>query len=534
MSVPFNQKIRDTFTIFANGEKLYRKNLELAFNALNIRVTFGEIDQIMCAACESNPRFSSDYVTYSEFALVVMEIITHKRNEKPTPTKQKIQQTVSAPGDKKYDVFLGGSCNPTTWRMDTAIPHFEKQGVTFYNPQVDNWYPELMQIEERAKNNSTIKFFVFDNETRALASLVETAFMASIGWRLVVVLHYLPESTEVKIAGEILSKHEVKDLNRGRSFLCDILEKLGVPVFDNLEEALECTCEVIQGRISYARLLGQRKRVVYQYGSWLVELKKIFNKQNPLSRESSPTDESQSPLFELSVIKPQIALTALQEFLQSSSLPSSTRSGIRYLELINCRLTFDMFCLLTAEAVYQTNNSLWSWGVSLLTNFLQYTSAIFKTPTVETPEEVVYQVFLGGSCGETTWREDTAIPLLEAKGMTYYNPQVDSDQWNIRKISEENTIKELSKSTLFVISKDSPSIASMTEASFLIGNRYNLYLVIEDLEISENGIPYEMTALSQKDNKRARSYIRDTARFHKVPVFSTINEAISAILTDKK
>lgn len=34
----------------------------------------------------------------------------------------------------KCDVFLGGSCNPTTWRTDTAIPELEKQGITFYNP----------------------------------------------------------------------------------------------------------------------------------------------------------------------------------------------------------------------------------------------------------------------------------------------------------------------------------------------------------------------------------------------------------------
>lgn len=32
------------------------------------------------------------------------------------------------------EVFLGGSCNPTTWRTDTAIPELKKHGITFYNP----------------------------------------------------------------------------------------------------------------------------------------------------------------------------------------------------------------------------------------------------------------------------------------------------------------------------------------------------------------------------------------------------------------
>lgn len=31
-------------------------------------------------------------------------------------------------------VFLGGSCNPTTWRVDIAIPMLKKMGITYYNP----------------------------------------------------------------------------------------------------------------------------------------------------------------------------------------------------------------------------------------------------------------------------------------------------------------------------------------------------------------------------------------------------------------
>lgn len=32
------------------------------------------------------------------------------------------------------EVFLGGSCNPTTWRADVAIPTLDKLGISFYNP----------------------------------------------------------------------------------------------------------------------------------------------------------------------------------------------------------------------------------------------------------------------------------------------------------------------------------------------------------------------------------------------------------------
>lgn len=32
------------------------------------------------------------------------------------------------------EVFLGGSCNPTTWRADVAIPTLKDLGISFYNP----------------------------------------------------------------------------------------------------------------------------------------------------------------------------------------------------------------------------------------------------------------------------------------------------------------------------------------------------------------------------------------------------------------
>ena len=32
------------------------------------------------------------------------------------------------------EVFLGGSCNPTTWRADVAIPTLNQLGISFYNP----------------------------------------------------------------------------------------------------------------------------------------------------------------------------------------------------------------------------------------------------------------------------------------------------------------------------------------------------------------------------------------------------------------
>lgn len=75
-------------------------------------------------------------------------------------------------------MFLGGSCNPTTWRLDTAIPTLHNAAITYFNPQVDEWFPELIEIEEQAKMAATLQLFVVDNQTRAISSMVEIAYLA--------------------------------------------------------------------------------------------------------------------------------------------------------------------------------------------------------------------------------------------------------------------------------------------------------------------------------------------------------------------
>ena len=50
----------------------------------------------------------------------------------------------SRPEATQSEIFLGGSCNPTTWRKDTVIPLLEKTGVSYYNPQVDAWHEGLI------------------------------------------------------------------------------------------------------------------------------------------------------------------------------------------------------------------------------------------------------------------------------------------------------------------------------------------------------------------------------------------------------
>lgn len=103
------------------------------------------------------------------------------------------------------EVFLGGSCNPTTWRADVAIPTLNQLGISFYNPQVSDWTPDLIELEHRAKEKARVLFFVMDSETRASAGAIEAAHIAGQNTKqLVVVLH--PYKPDQKILNEPISK----------------------------------------------------------------------------------------------------------------------------------------------------------------------------------------------------------------------------------------------------------------------------------------------------------------------------------------
>ncbi|MPC67544.1 hypothetical protein E2C01_061721 [Portunus trituberculatus] len=50
------------------------------------------------------------------------------------------------------------------------------------------------------------------------------------------------------VDGEQLSRQALKDYNRGRSYLTDQASKDGIPVFSDIQEAVECAVSKAQAR----------------------------------------------------------------------------------------------------------------------------------------------------------------------------------------------------------------------------------------------------------------------------------------------
>ena len=70
-------------------------------------------------------------------------------------------------------VFLGGTCNESTWR-DELIPKLEEIDFNYFNPVVEDWSPECQDIKNKKKqNNCNIHLYVITNKMKGVFSIAE-------------------------------------------------------------------------------------------------------------------------------------------------------------------------------------------------------------------------------------------------------------------------------------------------------------------------------------------------------------------------
>jgi len=149
----------------------------------------------------------------------------------------------------RQTVFLGGSCNPTTWRHDVAIPLLIANRVGFYNPQVDDWDEGLVTLEAAAKEESEHLLFVIDNQTRGIASIAEAGVCIGAGRTV----HLVLQEFEGDAVNGILPA-EFRDLNRGRAYLrgmaTDPKTRRNAVVYGSVEEAVRGVIAAVRAAAS--------------------------------------------------------------------------------------------------------------------------------------------------------------------------------------------------------------------------------------------------------------------------------------------
>lgn len=75
----------------------------------------------------------------------------------------------------KKCIGLFGTCGNSTWR-DQFVEYYTKNGIEFFNPQVENWTPECATIEAEHLASDNIVLFPITDETYATGSLAEVGF----------------------------------------------------------------------------------------------------------------------------------------------------------------------------------------------------------------------------------------------------------------------------------------------------------------------------------------------------------------------
>ncbi|XP_046986814.1 uncharacterized protein LOC124556841 isoform X1 [Schistocerca americana] len=534
------------------------EKVQQLFNDMQLYPSKSQVYEMLQCAKECANRSSACYLTFGEFCIFATELKRCYERGIPRPVQlsrllekdgedKKRRNRKMSKGIPKYEVFLGGSCNPTTWRQDTAIPMLKRLGITYYNPQVSHWGPELIELEYQAKQNATVLFFVIDNQTRSIASIIEAAHISGKRRKLILVIHTY-QGPGQKIWGEPISEEEYDDLTTGQMMLQDLVERQGIPVFESIPIALNCTAKVLRDNISVQDLglndFAQPVKMAHvQLGDKLIKLKEAFDAlDTDNTGEISLADVCMA--FRILTDR-KLCLSDIRNILATQT--GLIGDDVKDVPLEQIKVNFEQFCAIVAEFKFCESEAqkLWDLVLAKTTRLLQafVTSvvkllewAISSRPLRSLPlgaaangqNSSVRDVYLGGSCHNTTWREDIAIPMLKKNGLTYHNPKV--GQWSKRLIPLEAAAMDNSYVLLFIISNTSRSVAAMAVAAHYIGLGCNVVLCVQHLADDCVLGSDKLSKQAVKDYNRGRMYLSDLANREGVPVYDSIPESVECVI----
>ncbi|XP_043668708.1 uncharacterized protein LOC122629390 [Vespula pensylvanica] len=441
-----------------------------------------------------------------------------------------------------YEVFLGGSCNPTTWRSEIAIPTLQRLGITYYNPQVSQWGPELIAQEYEAKQTARVLLFVIDNQTRNSAGIIEAAQLAATRSESLILVIY-PYRQDQTILGESVSSQEYYDLMNGLLVLQYFMERHRIPIFESVSVALNCTSKVLREQINVQDLHaddGARtiRISLSQNGSDIIMLREIFKS---LDINDSGTINLKEAWVALQTnTKCNVSVSDLFNAVNKSETYRTVIDGFPGKgDPAESRINFEQFYCLASEASWRMKNngvsceseipSVWSILcrkaskflrraiVHPFNRFLDWTNSLI-------PESEKRDLYVGVVSKDLFWLESSAAPLIESMGLTLYRPSL--NEYNVRVLPHELQRMKNSRLILLIVPQHSRGIAIMALAAHLIGIRAKLVLCVQILPEGCIISGEKLTEQATKDYNRGRMYLSDYAKREGVPVFQNIADAL--------
>lgn len=92
------------------------------------------------------------------------------------------------------------------------------------------------------------------------------------------------------------------------------------------------------------------------------------------------------------------------------------------------------------------------------------------------------KLFLGGTCGDSTWRNDL-MPVLDEFGMNYFNPVV--EDWNEDAQKEEDRQKSICDTHLYGLTKEQSGAYTFFEIGYSLYEGKKVVILNIDLEVNE-------------------------------------------------
>ena len=346
---------------------------------------------------------------------------------------------------------------------------------------------------------------------------------------------------------------EYDELQGAMGMVHDLIERQGIPVFNNINVALNCTSKVLKENLSIEELglkdQAQPVRLAHiQIGDKLIRLREAFD----------TLDSGKSGKLTLTDIRMAFRIHVHRDLsshdLRAICSSHGVNAPLSDLPLDQILVSFDEFCSLVSEYKNKQTESGKGWD-SVITKTAHFLSSVFVVPWTKASSWLgntlfsssrsrtfsntnlgrrgssIRDVYLGGSLG-SKWRDEIAIPKLKKNGLTFFNPAVCSSS---RLIPIEASAMDNARILLFVIQNNSRSVGVMSQAAYLIGSGCNVVLCVQHIQpdtVLDCGD--KLTEAARKDYNRGRSYLSDFANREGVPVFDEIQEALECVVSKCK
>ncbi|XP_077260532.1 uncharacterized protein LOC143896502 isoform X3 [Temnothorax americanus] len=444
-----------------------------------------------------------------------------------------------------YEVFLGGSCNPTTWRSDIAIPTLQNLGITYYNPQVSQWGPELIAQEYEAKQTARVLLFVIDNQTRNSAGIIEAAQLAATRSESLVLVIY-PYRQGQTILGETVSTQEYYDLMNGLLVLQYLMERQRIPIFESVSVALHCTSKMLREKINVQDCMSTEDGIrpirisLTQNGMDAVKLREIFKSMDVDDSGTVKLGEAWI-MLQSNTMCNNVSLSDLLNTVNKSEIYRTLIDGFPAKgDPTELRINFEQFCVLASQSLWTRTKSngisceseipsVWNILCRKASNFLRrvivHPFNHFLGWTNSFVQEFEKRdIYIGVVSKDLFWLESSAVPLIESMRLSLHQPSL--NEYNVRVLPQELQKIKNSRLILLIVPQHSRGIAIMALAAHLIGLRAKLVLCVQTLPEGSIVSDDQLTEQARKDYNRGRMYLSDYATREGVPVFQNIADAL--------